>query len=126
MAKRNIFGLIYDDRTGKVTYEDGEVPPVGGDFTFENQENVNTLQYATQKTAEKIVEILKAELPKDFKYTIARLVYEQSLTIPPLNLTIERNGIKESFSLGLIANSLIRTGSLTSFKQDLKNAGLLF
>ena len=126
MAKRNIFGLIYDDKTGKVTYEDGEVPTVGGDFTFENQENVNPLQYATQKTAEKIVEILKAELPKDFKYTISRLVYEQSLTIPPLNLTIERNGIKESFSPGLIANSLIRTGSLASFKQDLKNAGLLF
>ena len=126
MAKKNIFGLIYDDKTGKVTYDDGEAPAVGADFTFENQEGVNPLQYATQKTAEKLVEILKVELPKDIKYTIARLTYVQSLTIPPISITVERNGIKEQFSAGLIANSLIRSGSLESFKHDLKIAGILF
>ena len=126
MSKKIIFGLIYDDKTGKVTYYDGEAPAVGADFTFENQEGVNPLQYATQKTAEKLVEILKVELPKDIKYTIARLTYVQSLTIPPISITVERNGIKEQFSAGLIANSLIRSGSLESFKHDLKIAGILF
>lgn len=126
MAKRNIFGLIYDDKTGKVTDEDGNAPAIGADFTFENQEGVNPLQYATQKTAEKIISILKAELPKDIEYQAERLVYEQSLTIPPINITLSRNGIKASFSAGLIANSLIRSGSLRSFKQDLQIAGILF
>lgn len=126
MAKRNIFGLIYDDKTGKVTLDDGEAPAVGADFTFENPEGVNPLQYATQKTAEKIVEILKSELPPDITYSIARLTYEQSLTIPPIQLTVKRNGITADFSAGLIANSLIRTGSLASFKHDLKVAGILY
>ncbi len=126
MAKRNIFGLLFDDRTGKVTYDDGEVPAVGGDFTFENLEGTNPLQYSTQKTAEKIVEILTAALPSDIKYEVFRPVYTQSLTIPPIQIKISRNGISETFSAGLIANSLIRTGSLASFRQDLKIAGIVF
>lgn len=126
MAKRNIFGLIYDDKTGRVTYDDGEIPAVGGDFTFEQPEDFtgqleNPLQFATSKTGEKIVAILTESLPKDCK--IKTFLYGDP---PALMVGIERNGIRGEFNVGLIANSLIRSGSLNSFKQDLKIAGLLF
>lgn len=127
MAKKNIFGLIYDDKTLKVTYDDGEVPVVGGDFTFENHEGYNPLQYATDKTGEKVISILKANLPEDVGLKLSRTVVTGPIAPPPqLVVEVSRNGISETFNVGLIANSLIRSGSLASFKQDLKVAGILF
>lgn len=127
MAKINIFGLLFDTKTGKVTYDDGEVPAVGGDFTFENHEGYNPLQYATDATATKLVALLKTDLPADCKFFIERTKVEGPIAPPPqIVISIWRNGISESFNAGLIANSLIRSGSLISFKQDLKTAGILF
>jgi len=126
MAKRNIFGLIFDDRSGKVTYDDGEIPFLGCDFTFESTTDivgqpVNPLQYATDKTGEKIIAILKATLPGDVTYKLSRIGDPAAL-----HVTIQRNGIGETFNVGLIANSLIRQGSINSFKYELKSAGILF
>lgn len=126
MAQKNIFGLIFDDRKGTVCFEDGEVPAIGGDFTFESPKDFigqfcNPLQYATDATAEKVIASLKKVLPSDV--TIRRFRAGD----PPANfLELERAGIKETFNAGLIANSLIRSGSFRNFFQDLKIAGILF
>lgn len=126
MAQKNIFGLLYDDRKGTVCFEDGEVPAVGGDFTFENPKNFlgdfcNPFQFATDETADKLITSLKSVLPADVK--IRRFRFGD----PAANLLeFERAGIRESFNAGLIANSLIRSGSFRNFFQDLKIAGILF
>tara|TARA_R110000868_G_scaffold153995_2_gene379985 strand:+ start:764 stop:1144 length:381 start_codon:yes stop_codon:yes gene_type:complete len=125
MAQKNIFGLFYDDRKGTVCFEDGEVPPVGGDFTFESPkdfsgQSAGPLQFATDETADKLIALLKVILPTDTKIRRVRG------GDPPANfLDFERAGIKGSFNAGLIANSLIRSGSFRNFFQDLKIAGIL-
>lgn len=125
--KRNIFGLLFNPKTGKVTFEDGEVPTVGADFTFEDHEGYNPLQYATEKTAEAVADLLKKAFPSDVSVKTAKTKPEGPVQ-PPASWQIEvsRFGISESFNAGLIANSLIRSGSLNSFKADLKTAGILF
>lgn len=128
MAKRNLFGLIYDDKTGKVTYDDGEIPSIGGDFTFEFHEGYNPLQFATDKTGEKLLELLKAHFGSSvINFSLAKTAVSGPVAPPAaLQVVAERNGISESFNAGLIANSLIRTGSFSSFRFDLKVAGILF
>jgi len=125
--KRNIFGLLYNPKTGKVTFEDGEAPAVGADFTFEDHEGYNPLQYATEKTADAIVDVLKKALPSDISFKAVKTKPEGPVQ-PPASWQIEvsRFGISESFNAGLIANSLIRTGHLDALKVDLKTAGILF
>lgn len=125
MVKRNLFGLEYDETTGKVTI-DGEPPAVGADFAFENHPGYNPLQYATYETTEKLVDILSAKF-RGVKFTAITTEIFGPLYVPPQNLILaERHGLEETFNAGLIANSLIRTGSFESFRQDLKIAGLLF
>jgi hypothetical protein len=126
MAKRNIFGLIYDERTGKVTYEDGEVPAVGANFTFENHAGYNPLQFATDKTAAELVEILAANFPQ-IEFAATKTKPEGPVAPPAANqIRASRNGISESFNAGLIANSLIRNGNLISVRAEFKAAGLLY
>lgn len=123
MAKRNLFGLEFDETTGKVTI-DGEPPAVGADFAFENHPGYNPLQYATVETTEKLVAMLKSQFP-GIKFAATKTTTVGY--VPPQNLILaERHGIGEFFNAGLIANSLIRTGSFESFRQDLKIYGLLF
>lgn len=127
MAKINIYGLLFDEKTGKVTYDDGEVPAVGGDFTFEATPGYNPLQYATDKTGDKIVEILKAALPAGISFKLTKTKSEGPVQPPAqLQVCVERYGITAELNVGLIANSLIRSGSLNAVKADLKTAGLLF
>jgi len=127
MAKLNIFGLQFDTKSGKVTFEDGEIPAVGGDFTFEFNDGYNPFQYATDKTGEKVVEILTKSLPAFTKFTLFRTKNEGPIQPPPaLQIRVAQNGIFGEFNVGLIANSLIRSGSLESFKAELKSAGILF
>ena len=127
MAKLNIFGLLFDTKTGKVTYEDGEIPPGSDSLTFEYHEGYNPLQYATDAAGEKIVDVLKFSLPTDIKYTLYHTGVIGPIHPPPqLLVGVDRNGISAEFNVGLIANSLIRSGSLASFKAELKSAGILF
>ena len=127
MAKQNIFGLLFDTKTGKVTYDDGEIPAVGKDFTFEDHPGYNPLQYATDKTGALIVQTLKESLPAGIEFELFRTKVEGPIQPPPqLQVKISQNGIFGEFNVGLIANSLIRSGSLTSLKAELKSAGILF
>lgn len=126
MALINIFGLLLNEETGKVTFDDGAVPAVGGDFTFEVN-GYNPLQYATDQTGEQVISILRAHLPRYLKFTLERTRGEGHLQPPPqLQVIVEANGIKRSYNAGLIANSLIRTASLWSFTEELRASGLLF
>ncbi len=79
MAKQNIFGLVFDTKTGKVTFDDGEIPAVGGDFTFEDHPGYNPLQYATDKTGEKIVATLTSALPAGIEYSLFRTKVVQGM-----------------------------------------------
>ncbi len=126
MAKQNIFGLLYDPKTGKVTYEDGEIPAIGGDFTFENHPGYNPLQYATDKTGTLIVAILDGALPAGIDFDLFRTEVEGPIQPPPqLQVRISNQGIFGDFNVGLIANSIIRQQSLVSVKAELKAAGIL-
>lgn len=127
MAKLNIFGLVYDTETKTVTYSDGAVPPVGGDFTFENYDGYNCLQYATEDTGKKIIAILKQALPPGFEFELFKTeVYGPIQPPRQLQLRVTRNGIIGEFNVGLIANSILRSGSIGSFRAELKYYGLGF
>ena len=127
MAKRNLFGLIYDTETRRLSYEDSDEPlPVGNDFQFEDHPGYNPLQYATDPTGQKVVAGMKVAFGDFISYRLYRPVYEGLLIPSPLMVEVESNGIKESFNVGLIANSLIRSGSFASLRASMKTAGLLF
>jgi hypothetical protein len=122
MAKRNIFGLTYDSKTGKVTFENGEKPSVGADFTFEDIGN--PLQFATQETGEKLVEILADHFGPKIKFTLE--LKKSAFTPDQYAIRAERDGIHETLIAGLVANSIIRNGGLSSIQAELKYLGLLF
>lgn len=127
MAKRNIFGLIYDSKTQKVTLDDGQEPLVGADFTFEDHEGYNPLQHATEETGQKILQALKKVVPPDVDLYLRRPPVEGPIAPPPqLQVFVVRWGISAEFNAGLIANSIIRSGSLNSVLAELKTAGILF
>lgn len=122
MAKQNIFGLILDTKTGKVTLEDGTAPTFGAGFTFEPQEGRNPLQYATEKTAKEIAASLSELFPK--VTFVAFLDEDQD---PPKQMIKATSfGISELFCAGLVANAAIRRGDFSFIKDELKTAGLLF
>jgi hypothetical protein len=127
MAKRNIFRLIFDSETGKLTNEDGSALPVGADFTFEDHPGYNPLQYATEETAKKIVDAIRPALPSDVVIASHKTETHGPVAPPPqAQILFFRWGITAEFNAGLIANSIIRSGSLNSVLAELKTAGILF
>jgi hypothetical protein len=127
MAKQNIFGLLFDPKTGKVTFEDGEIPAVGGDFTFEEHNGYNPLQYATEKTCEKLIVLLKSYFGAQYTYETIETEVTGAIAPPVQKLIrISKNGIFGDFNAGLIANSIIRSGSLNSLSAAMKSSGLSF
>ncbi len=125
MAKQNVHGLIFDSKTGKITLPDGEKPAIGADFTFEYHPNWNPLQYATEETTDKLVDLLRNNFT-DVKFSKDLLSYPTPIPPPGWMITAERYGIAEAFNAGMVANSLIRSGSLAGFRAELKTAGILF
>lgn len=127
MAKRNIFGLIFDSETGKVTLDDGTPPAVGADFTFEDVPGHNPLQYATEETGKKLIEAIKPAVAPDI-FIALRKTENHGPIAPPAQTQIYfvRWGITAEFNAGLVANSIIRSGSLNSILAELKSAGILF
>lgn len=128
MAKRNLFGLIYDTETRKLSYEDSTEPlPIGNDWQFEDHgEGYNPLQYATDFTGEKVIAFMRIHFGPGLNFRLYRPEYAFYPLPKPLHVEVESNGIKESFNVGLIANSLIRSGSFASLRSSMKTAGLLF
>ncbi len=125
MAKVNIFGLLFDTVTKTFTNSDGEPLVLGGDWTFEDFLGHNPLQFATAETAERIVEILKTSLPAGIEYEIQETKVGW-LGRPQRIIKVSRYGLSEHLNAGLVANSIIRSGSLEGVKADLKLAGILF
>lgn len=121
--KRVIFGLVFDPATGRVEYEDGG--DQNWDFTFENYTTFNPLQFATEYTTKRLVEIISPAFPQ-IKFKPVLISHVGPWLPPAWHLEAERDGIKEQFRAGLIANSIIRRNNLDSFKDELKMAGLLF
>ena len=127
MAKRNIFGLIFDSETGKVTLDDGTPPPVGAEFTFEDVPGYNPLQYATEATAKKLVDAIRPAVPADVVIAVHKTDPTGPVAPPAqTQLLFYRWGIQTGLNAGLIANSIIRSGSLNSVLAELKAAGILF
>lgn len=126
MSKQNVNGLVFDTETGKVTLEDGEVPAIGGEFTFENIPGYNPLQYATPYTAGVLIAALTPRVPSSVKFSAEKTKPEGPIQPPAAwQLIVENLGFKESFNAGLIANSIIRTQSIQPFLESLKLAGIL-
>lgn len=134
------FGVYFDPETGLTYTEDGEPT----NFTFEAARwtgpfdlhlawpRLNPLSFATRETAEKVLKFVQATIPP-LSLTTAEIDESQRVT-GPFTRTVERHirvtsgGKAESFSAGMIANSIIRNGeegARRSFRAELQLAGLL-
>ena len=138
---KDLNGLFFDASTGKVYKEDGTY----SGFTFERPTwtgpfglaiswpFLNPLSFATDETARKVRDIVETWLttmPMNFvgwKVTVE----EQKVTGPftrtlERQIVIEKFGVSELHSAGMLANSIIRQGEEVAKKQflaELRTAG---
>lgn len=129
-------GLYFDPETGKTYREDGTetgytferarwTGPYGLHFAWPY---LNPFSFATHDTGVKMTDFAKSVLPKSLSVRLD----EEKKDLGPFTRTVERlvvvsNGVKtESFSAGMLANSVIRNGAQwagMSFVTEVKQAG---
>lgn len=122
MELQNIFGLLFDPSTGKVTLDDGTPPACGADFTFESHRGYNPLQYATPETCAKLVSFLRSQFGAQYNYAITSTQVSGPVAPPPQQQIVVSRGSKSlEINSGLLANSIIRSGpeaTVSSLKAD--------
>lgn len=133
------WGLYYDPSTGMTYRDDGS--PTG--YTFERATwsgpfglhfawpFLNPLGFATAETAAKVLRWAESFAPSALRLRIDA----ERKDLGPFTRTVERQIVvsdgarEESFSAGLLANSIIRNGekaAADSFRAEWKTARLMF
>lgn len=129
-------GIFFDPATGKTYLSDGTETG----FTFERARWtgpfglhfswpwLNPISFATHETAVKVCAFARAALPPHLSVEID----EERKDLGPFTRTVERlivvkgAGREESFSAGMLANSIIRHGVPTAtlyFQAEVRRAG---
>lgn len=138
---RDLNGLFFDAATGKVYKEDGTY----SGFTFEHPTwtgpfgiaipwpFLNPLSFATVETAKKIREIVEIWLvTMPINHVGWKVTVEEQKVTGPFTRTLERQiviekfGVSELHSAGMLANSIIRQGEEVAKRQflaELRAAG---
>ena len=130
------YGIYFDPDTGKTYLADG----TDTGFTFERARwtgpwglhlawpFLNPISFATHETALKALDFVRSIVPSHFSVDLD----ESQKIVGPFSRTIERlivvtaGTTEESFSAGLIANSIIRQGQSNAavyFAAELRSVG---